>query len=214
MVTPGHKGIEGNKKADEAAKKCAEKRRFLTARWTTLTYLRKEIKEAGREGMTVWYSQEAEKQRSSRRGFHIPQLKSGINPTFAKTPKTLAARFYQLKVGHGAVGVFLKRIGVVETDDCWWCGAPEQSVDHVYTKCRKWGSQRRSLKKELKEVEIRRERRPERKWLAALLADEQAVKPLIRLLSHTEIGKRKGAAEKAAEWEKRNDRDGEDLLDE
>lgn len=52
-------------------------------------------------------------------GILHPRLKPGIDPTLGKTQNILAARFYQLKVGHGAVGVFLKRIGVVETDDCW-----------------------------------------------------------------------------------------------
>lgn len=46
-------------------------------------------------------------------------------------------RYYQLKVGHGAIGTFLTRIGVIESPECWWCGVTEQSVEHLYTKCRR-----------------------------------------------------------------------------
>lgn len=41
-------------------------------------------------------------------------------------------RFYQLKIGHGVVGTFLARIKAMETPECWWCGAQEQTVIHLY----------------------------------------------------------------------------------
>ncbi len=40
---------------------------------------------------------------------------NGINPTQGTAPKRYAARFYQLKVGNGAVGTFLARIWVIDT---------------------------------------------------------------------------------------------------
>ena len=49
--------------------------------------------------------------------------------------KKYAARiFISSKVGHGAVGNYLARIGVIGTRQCWWCGQAEQSVEHLYTK--------------------------------------------------------------------------------
>ena len=47
-----------------------------------------------------------------------------------QSPKKYASQFFELKVGHGVVGVFLERIGAVETAECWWCGQAEQSVFH------------------------------------------------------------------------------------
>lgn len=44
-------------------------------------------------------------------------------------------QFYQLKIGHGAVGTFLARIGAMEAPECWWCGAQEQTVIYLYTEC-------------------------------------------------------------------------------
>ena len=34
-------------------------------------------------------------------------------------PKKYASRDYQLKLGHGAIEIFLARIGVIETPECW-----------------------------------------------------------------------------------------------
>lgn len=58
-------------------------------------------------------------------------------------------RFYQLKVGHGAMGTFLARIDVVETPEWWWCRAVEQTGEDLYARCRKWRKQRRILVREL-----------------------------------------------------------------
>ena len=49
-------------------------------------------------------------QEASRRGFYIPCLKTQIRPFLSKTKKLYASRFYQLKSGHGAIGIFLERI--------------------------------------------------------------------------------------------------------
>ena len=89
----------------------------------------------------------------------------------------------------------------------------EQSVIHLYTKCRKWRAERRALKKNLRnEAGIRWQRRPEKKWLAELLADRHAVGPLLEFLKSTQVGSREGEAEKEEEWERRRNRDGEDQL--
>ena len=130
-----------------------------------------------------------------------------------QAPKKYAARFFKLKVGHGAVGVFLERIGVTETAECWWCQRAEQSVHHLYTKCRKWRRERRVLKKELKALGIGWQRRPEKRWVANLLANEKAVQPLLKYLMTTEVRGREVGAERGMEWEQRADQEGEELLD-
>ena len=62
--------------------------------------------------------------------YYVPRLKPGIHPVLGQAPKKYASRFFQLRVGHGVVGVFLERIGAVETAECWWCGQAEQSMTH------------------------------------------------------------------------------------
>ncbi len=126
--------------------------------------------------------------------------------------KKYASRYYQLKVEHGAVGTFLTRIGVIETPECWWCGAEEQTVEHLYARCQTWRKQRRKLVRELEREGIRWQPQAERRWLASLLANEKAVAPLLKFLKITGIGGREGARERELEWERRNDQEGEDLL--
>lgn len=56
------------------------------------------------------------------------------------------------------------------------------------------------------------QRRPERRWVANLLANEQAVRPLLKYLMTTKVGCREGEAERVAEWDQRVDQEGEGLL--
>ena len=72
-------------------------------------------------------------------------------------------RFYQLKIEHGAVGIFFARIGVIKTPECWWCRAQEQTVIHLYTECQRWKKERKKLSKELGQLGIRWQPRPEKR---------------------------------------------------
>ena len=58
-----------------------------------------------------------------------------MNELLGKTLKRYASRYFQLKVGHGAVGTYLAKIGAVEISQCWWCGKAEQSMEHLHIKC-------------------------------------------------------------------------------
>ncbi len=100
----------------------------------------------------------------------------------------------------------------MESAECWWYGEAEQSVIHLYTKCRKWRTERQALRKGLGKIGIRWQRRPEKRWLEELLADERAVAPLLVFLKDTEVGGREGTAEKAMEWRQRMDLEGEEQL--
>ena len=151
---PGHKEIEGNERADRAAKDAAANGRSQTARWSSLAHVNRKINEARKSDILSWHNTRNEERERQNRSYYTPRLKSGIDPVLGKAPKKYASRFFQLKVGHGAVGVFLKRIGVVETAECWWCGQAEQSVIHLYAKCRKWRRERKVLKKELQQLGI------------------------------------------------------------
>lgn len=133
------------------------------------------------------------------------------SPSTGTSTEEICLTVFQLKVGHGAIGVFLERIGVTETAECWWCKQAEQSVEHLYTKCRKWRRERKVLKKELKVLRIGWQRRPERRRVANLLADEQAIRPLLKYLMTIAVGGRAGETERAAEWGQRVDQEGEGI---
>ncbi len=106
----------------------------------------------------------------------------------------------------------MARIGVIEAPECWWCGATEQTIEHLYARCRKWRKQRRKLVRELGKEGIICQPQVERMWLANLLGDEKAVAPILKFLKTTEIGGRDGARERELEWGRKIDQEGEDLL--
>ena len=111
------------------------------------------------------------------------------------------------------MGTFLVRIGAIETPECWWWGESEQTVEHLYARCRKWRKQRRKLIRELEKVGVKWQPQVERRWLATMLGDEKAVAPVLKYLKTTDIGGREGARERELEWERKNDQAGEDLLE-
>ena len=135
--------------------------------------MNRKIKEAKKQEICSWHQIRNEERETRNRSYYVPRLKPGIHPVLGQAPEKYASRFFQLKVGHGVVGVFLERIGAVETAECWWCGQAEQSVVHLYAKCRKWRKERRVLKRELRGLGIGWQRRPEKRWLANLLANER-----------------------------------------
>ena len=57
----------------------------------------------------AWHAQKINEQENGRRGPYIPCLKMQIHSLLSWTRKSYASRFYQLKVGHGAIGTFLGR---------------------------------------------------------------------------------------------------------
>ena len=114
--------------------------------------------------------------------------------------KKYASRYYQLKVGHGAVGTYLAKIGAIDTPQCWWCDRAEQTVEHLYTECRRWRKERQMLMRTLCKEGIRCQGWTERKRLAELLANKKAIGPILGFLKSTEVGKRVGARERENEW--------------
>ena len=177
-----------------------------------MAYIRKNVDEIWSKAIAHWHETEIRGREISRRGYYTPRTKEGISSVLENAPKKYASRFYQLKVGHGAVGTYLTRIGVIEAPDCWWCKEAVQSVEHLYKKCRKWRRERRKRVRELEKEGVICQAQAERRWLAGLLANEKAVAPLLRFLKATEVGAREGARDREAEWVRKNDQASEDLL--
>ena len=94
--------------------------------------------ESHSQELAKWHETKIQERETSQRGFYIPRVGKWMSIILGHTAKKYASRYLQLKVGHGAAGSYLARIGVIETPQCWWCGQAEQSVEHLYTKCRRW----------------------------------------------------------------------------
>ena len=196
---PSHSGLVGNERADKAAKNRAERGGQQTERWSSLAHIRKNLVQARSQELTNWHEEKKQERENSRRGYYIP-WKEGINSTLANAPKKYASRYYQLKVGHGAVGTYLAKIGAIDTPQCWWCDRAEQTVEHLYTECRRWRKERRKLMRTLCKEVISCQGWTDKKRLAELLANKKAIGPILGFLKSTEVGKRDGARERENEW--------------
>lgn len=59
------------------------------------------------------------KQKTSNCDSYVLRIIEDISLAVKNTPKKYASRYYQLKVGHGAVGTFLVKIEAIKTLECW-----------------------------------------------------------------------------------------------
>lgn len=101
-------------------------------------------------------NEEREKRNQS---YYVLRLKAEIYLVLEQVPKRYASYFFQLKIRYRIIRVFLERIRVIKTVDCCWCKQVEQLVDYLYTKYRKLQREKGVLKKELKVLKIRFEKR-------------------------------------------------------
>ena len=51
---PSHNNVEGNERADKAAKKAALGRRVRTAKWTSLTHIKRQITDEKKSQISIW----------------------------------------------------------------------------------------------------------------------------------------------------------------
>ena len=62
-----------------------------------------------------------------------PILSGGTSSVLGCKPLSkYAARYYRLKIRHGAIEAFSARIGIIETPKCWWCGTRADSCTSLY----------------------------------------------------------------------------------
>ena len=59
--------------------------------------------------LTKWHEIKTQEREVKRHSFHAPLTKNGINSIVGNALKKHASWYYQLRVGHGAVGPFLAR---------------------------------------------------------------------------------------------------------
>ena len=115
---PSHKEIERNERADSAAKDAAANGRSQTARWSSLTYVNQKINETKQSEIYSWHQTRNKEIERRSRNYYTSRLKPGIYPVLKQVAKKYASRFFQLKVGQGAVKVYLEKIGAIETVEC------------------------------------------------------------------------------------------------
>jgi hypothetical protein len=118
---PGHAGIEGNETADKFAKDAAEPENEEELpseedKYTSRSQLRRCTTDAKWKRSGEWFSHKCRRKKYCRLDDqHKP------NRGVAKTEKSTAQIYYQIKTGHALIGPHLKRIKKSDDDMYWWC---------------------------------------------------------------------------------------------
>ena len=211
---PGHKGVEGNEQADQAAKRAATKNPAYNQVELSLAFASRAVTEARVETSQAWLrkalarrSREAQRAYRARKGWKQ-------DPVVAKAPKRVANRYYQLKTGHAMIGAHLQRIGAQEGSSCQWCQAPKETVQHLLFECRHWNAQRRTLYRALARARVQAPTATEDCPEGRLFGDPKATGALLEFLATTAIGCPRGEAARTAEKARADDEWGIEALDE
>lgn len=125
------------------SKEAAMGERIWTAKLTCLTHLERRITEENRAQIYSWHEQKTKERESGRRSFKMPCLKTWIDSLLEGAKKFLRvtvppAENRTWSDRHLSRNDRSTRVSAGR----WWCGDTEQSVMHLYAKCRKWRTPR------------------------------------------------------------------------
>jgi hypothetical protein len=131
----------------------------------------------------------------------------------AAAPKKVASRYYQLKVGHAAIGAYLEKIQARDSKACQGCQAPGETVYHLLFECRVWRRQREELYKGLEKAKVALPAATEDNPEGRILGDPRAARAILQFLNDTTIGIPGGEAQ-ALDRAQADDEWGLEALDE
>lgn len=186
---PGHSGIEGNEKADQAAKEAARGGVHCREKFTSLSNIVKLTTERKWKESRIWFREEYRKRSpTSRTTYKLLLNNKNMDKVVAGSWKALASRYFQLKSGHAFTNEFLHRIGKSDNNKCSFCSeASPQTVKHLMLECRKWRREREKMMIEIKKSGSHLNRKNIR--IQDLFADHKATVGLLKFLKTTRIGR-------------------------
>lgn len=144
---PGHKEVVGNELVDKLAK--AASYQYPDLEQDSFALLGVKIKQRTRaewiDILDLYRKGNTQNKRSYSNQFSL-NPKSEISIPL-NTKREVASAFFQLKLGHGYIKSYLKRLGHSESDECR-CGGKE-TPEHLILWCTLYWSERNKLKKSL-----------------------------------------------------------------
>lgn len=185
---PGHEGVHGNEAADRRAKAAAESKSPAVSNnvldTTSLAHIAREITLAKYHDREAWLAKHCVPKSYYRRP-------KGTNKTAFRTKKTLAARFFQLRLQKAPTAPYLHKTGRRVDDKCWFCPKrPTQTRDHLFKTCQRWRGEQQTLWKAVAEAtrEKGKKRRKTNTSVRDLLADGRCTGAVMGFLGSTQVG--------------------------
>jgi hypothetical protein len=182
---PGHIGIEGNERADEEAKRAAQ-REDSSAQAAIPKVFRGDLPWSRSAVRQEYYTElrAAAKQtwerspRFERIAAYDDKLLKGSYVTLAdKLPRSLAALLIQLRTGHVPLAKHLHRINKAESPICPCCRQADETVAHYLLYCSAHRDARR---------ELTREGGRDATVITKLLGNTKLYPPLFRFIARTD----------------------------
>jgi hypothetical protein len=183
---PGYKGIEGNEIANQWAKEGAgalgaERLPKEEESITTLTHVARGVTETKWREIMAWV-----RERCCRKHYYLLRERQRTDPVASSARKTIASRFYQLRMGKAHTGPYLAKIGDAADDKCWLCGSgASQTREHLFkTLPPVEGTAGHHVAREDKKRTARNTP------MATLFGDERCTAAILEFLENTEVGLR------------------------
>ena len=179
LWVPGHAGVKGNERADQAAKQAASKPPGRGPREISLAFACRARTEAVTKQKQCWLDKELSQRSQQGQRIYRPQKNWKLDPTAAVAPKHLASRYFQLKSGHAAIGAHLHRIQAQEDAACKGCSSSREKIHHLLFECRKWRRQRNKFYRNLEADGFVRPTAAEEHPQGRLLGEPRATRALL-----------------------------------
>ncbi|ODM18007.1 hypothetical protein SI65_06795 [Aspergillus cristatus] len=211
---PGHAGIEGNERADQAAKQAAGKPPGRGPREISLAFTCRARTEAITAQRQRWLNKELGQRSQQGQRTYRPQRNWRLDPAAAMAPKHLASRYFQLRSGHAAIGAHLHRIQARDDATCQGCGISRETTHHLLFECREWQHQRNKLYKDLETNGVMRPNAAEEYPEGRLLGEPKATRALLQFLANTNVALPRAHLQRMAERARRHDEWGLEALEE
>lgn len=141
MWVPSHCGITGNEIADQATRNKVDEDHSSTLLVPFTDYhhtLKNDLKE-------IWFNYHKEITKTKGKWYSKIQSTPPAQPWYFRNKQVNSRSFIttinRMRFGHARVGTHLKRLKLVEEDQCEFCEEPE-NMEHIIFTCRKYGVQR------------------------------------------------------------------------
>jgi hypothetical protein len=136
------------------------------------------------------------KERCRGKRYYLLRDRQRMDPAASHAQKTIASRFYQLRMNKAPIGPYLAEVGQAADDRCWWCSnesgaGPSQTREHLFKHCNRWKEQQATMWCEVKKATSGK-RTARNTSMAQLFGDERCTAAILNFLRTTDVGLRRG----------------------